>query len=400
MKYLLIADAFPPARTSAAVILHELACELARQGHLITVLVPSSKIKKHYDFASNDQFKLVSVLTPRTDGVGYLRRTLAEFIAPFIVFYQIRKTSFLNEDFDGIIWYSPSIFFGPLVSRLKKNFGCQAYLILRDMFPEWAVDLGLMRKGVAYYLFKLIEFYQYKTADHIGIQAPGNYKYFDHGYLLRFRKKVQVLWNWVTPTSRDIQCSININHTPLADRILFVYAGNMGIAQDFDLIMKLVRLYKDRREIGFVFVGRGSEVFRLKHLAEKSELDNIIFFDEINSIEIPALYGQCDIGLIALDPRHKSNNIPGKFLSYIESGLPVLARLNPGNDLADLIHANAVGSFYDGYDPLIFKNISDDLINLIKKDQNISIRCKSLAHSLFSTEVAAKQITRAFESGH
>lgn len=209
-----------------------------------------------------------------------------------------------------------------------------------------------------------------------------------------------MLWTWVTPSNPNKFSSIDLNKTHLAGRTIFVYAGNMGIAQDFDLIMDMVFYYKNQSDVGFVFVGRGSEVDRLKMIKVKNSLDNIIFYDEIDSTEIPGLYSQCDIGLVALDPRHKSNNIPGKFLSYMEAGLPVLARLNPSNDLVDVIAKNQVGASYIGADSLEFKSVADKLINAIMHDKNISHRCKNLAHTLFSTRNAVKQIIGALTRGH
>jgi glycosyltransferase involved in cell wall biosynthesis len=209
-----------------------------------------------------------------------------------------------------------------------------------------------------------------------------------------------LLWTWVTPSNSNKFCSIDLNKTFLAGRKIFVYAGNMGIAQDFDLIMNLVSDYKNQSNIGFVFVGRGSEVDRLKAIKVSNSLDNIIFYDEIDSAEIPGLYSQCNIGLVALDPRHNSNNIPGKFLSYMEAGLPVLARLNPGNNLADVISKNQVGDSYIGADSLEFKSVADKLINTIMHDENISHRCKNLANTLFSTRNAVKQIIGSLSRGH
>src|SRR5204863_2592464 len=77
-------------------------------------------------------------------------------------------------------------------------------------------------------------------------------------------------------------------------------------------------------------------------------LTNTLFFDEIDSCEMPGLLSQCFIGLLTLDPRHKTHNIPGKFLTYLRAGLPVLARVNPGTDLAYLINNEGVGRAYDG----------------------------------------------------
>jgi glycosyltransferase involved in cell wall biosynthesis len=387
-------------KTSAAVHMHELTLELIEQGHKVTVIVPAVSNDTPLSVNDCNGYRLISVSTLKTKDVGYIRRTIAEFISPYIMYYRLSSSSIINECFEGIIWYSPTIFFGPLISRLKERYSCPTYLVLRDMFPDWALDLGLMRKSLPYYLLKLVEFYQYKVASYIGIQAPGNFKYFYTGPLKQFKSKVELLWTWVTPTTMPASCLIDLSNTELAGRVNFIYAGNMGIAQDFDLIMSLATLYKGRSDIGFVFIGRGSEVSRLKGVAAQRALNNIIFFDEIASAEIPALYAQCSIGLIALDPRHKSSNIPGKFFSYMESGLPVLARLNSGNDLVEIIIDNQVGESYLGSDVAEFKLASDRLIGMLQKDRNMSSRCKNLAQTLFSTENAAKQIVSALKRGN
>lgn len=395
MKLLIIADSFPPMRTSAAVHMSDLAVELIAQGHAVTVVIPHTSLELPMVIEDYHGAKLALISTPRNKDVSYFRRTIAEFISPYLMYHRLRRSSIFNEDFEGIIWYSPTIFFGPLISRLKLKYGCPAYLVLRDIFPDWALDLGLMKRGLPYYILKLVEYYQYKIGDAIGIQAPGNFKFFNTRLLKKFNSKVELLWTWVAPASLIKKCSIDLSKTILAGRTNFVYAGNMGVAQDFDLIMTFIQLCMERSDIGFVFVGRGSEVGRLKSVAAKNGSNNILFFDEIESAEIPALYAQCSIGLVALDPLHKSNNIPGKFLSYMESGLPVLARLNPGNDLIQMIDENKVGASYQGHDSGEFKEMAYRLVDLVQDDQSISSRCKNLALTLFSTENAAKQIVRA-----
>jgi glycosyltransferase involved in cell wall biosynthesis len=283
------------------------------------------------------------------------------------------------------------------MSRFKVRYGCHAYLVVRDIFPDWAVDLGLMKKGLAFYFLKFVEIYQYKVASCIGIQAPGNFKYFNTRFFKKFKPKVELLWTWITPAILPKISSIDLNKTELAGRVNFVYAGNMGIAQDINFIISLAILFRECSNIGFVFVGRGSELGRLKAMVAQRALRNVIFFDEVDSNEIPALYVQCSIGLVALDPRHKSSNIPGKFLSYMACGLPVLARLNPGNDLVDIISESQVGASYVGSDAGEFKGVADRLIGILHNDQHMSSRCKNLAHILFSTENAANQIISALK---
>jgi glycosyltransferase involved in cell wall biosynthesis len=337
--------------------------------------------------------QVLRLKAPRTKDVGYIRRTLGELIMSFAMLWHFRKSPLANEKWDGVVWYSPSIFHGPLVSKLKKSSVCRSYLIIRDIFPEWAVDMGLMGRGLPYQFFKTVARYQYSVADVIGVQTRGNKQYF-RSWLKKSGRQLKVLQNWLDKPV-DVQCSIRIQDTLLAGRKVFVYAGNMGIAQGLDIILDLAEKLLTRKEIGFLFVGRGSDTARLKILAQSKQLDNVVFFDEIDPDEIADLYAQCDIGIVALDPRHKSHNIPGKFLTYMQSGLPVLANINAGNDLAQIIRDQGVG-------PVCETNLVDDLLVLaenllhqIQMDSGLSDLCTALFEREFAVENTVKQIVAA-----
>src|SRR5205085_9476462 len=118
---------------------------------------------------------------------------------------------------------------------------------------------------------------------------------------------------------------------------------------------------RNRSDIGFLFVGRGSEFARLQAEKTSRALDNVLFFDEIDSSEIPGLLGQCHVGLVALHPDHKTHNIPGKFVSYVQYGLPVLARVNAGTDLERLIEDEGVGRVYAGNSVSELKRLAEEL---------------------------------------
>ena len=156
-----------------------------------------------------------------------------------------------------------------------------------------------------------------------------------------------MLHNWLGPVA-DKPATIDLQATRLAGRQVFVYAGNMGVAQGLDVLIDMARQLRYRPDIGFLFVGRGSDVSRLAQKARSLNLDNVLFCDEIDPDEIPALYAQCAVGLVALDPRHRLHNIPGKFLTYLQCGLPVLANVNPDNDIAGLIRGSSVGKVAEG----------------------------------------------------
>lgn len=390
MRVALITVAYPPLRSSAAVQMRDLAREFAAQGHEPVVLVPDESLQQPWALENLDGIQVLRLRALPTRDIGYLWRAVTEFILPWAMLRGLRKSPFRSQRWDAVVWYSPSIFFGPLVSALKRSSRCRSYLILRDIFPEWAVDLGLLKRGFAYRVFKKFERQQHDAADIIGIQAPSNREYVAH---LGDRPgiRLEVLWNWLA-AAPNTGCSIDVAATPLAGRTIFVYAGNMGVAQGLFVLLDLANRLKDRRDLGFLFVGRGSELPRLRATAVDRKLTNILFYDEVDPGEIPGLLAQCHVGLLTLDPRHKTHNIPGKFLAYVQSGLPVLARINANNDLVGLIETEGVGRVDLGASLDSLQAIAEAMADDIAGRELMASRGRALARSFFSPTAAVKQI--------
>ncbi len=396
MRIALIADTFPPLRTSGAVQLRDLSREFVRQGHRLTVMLPSADIDRPWSLEDVDGVQVLRLRAPRTKDIGYIRRAVAEWRMPFAMLRNLRRSPLSEAGWDGVVWYSPTIFLGPLAAALKRASGCRAYLILRDIFPDWAVDMGLMGRGLPYRLFKAIERYQYSVADVIGIQAQGNAVYFG-AWKTEAGRRLEILQNWLADAT-DRGCRIAIGDTRLAGRKIFVYAGNMGVAQGMDILLDLAERLAARKDLGFLFVGRGSEARRLAEEASRRRLDNVLFCDEIDPDEIPGLYAQCHAGIVALDRRHRSHNIPGKFLTYMQSGLPVLAIVNPGNDLAALIREANVGRVIEEDSVDTLQSLAENLMRDIDQEPDLTDRCRDLHEKLFSPAQAVRQIVAALEA--
>jgi glycosyltransferase involved in cell wall biosynthesis len=230
----------------------------------------------------------------------------------------------------------------------------------------------------------------------IGVQTPSNL-----AYLWRWarspRRRVEVLHNWLAVTP-DIGCSIVVENTALAGRKIFAYIGNMGVAQGMDIFVELIESLRHRNDLGFLFVGRGTEFKKLVAQKASRDLNNVMFFDEIDSSEIPGLLAQCQVGLVALHPDHKTHNIPGKFVSYMQYGLPVLARVNAGTDVQRLIEDSGVGRVYVGYSVKELKRLAEELADDDALRRSMSQRGKQLGRSMFSPESAARQILALADS--
>ncbi len=393
MRIALLADAYPPMRTSGAVQLRDLSQEMIRQGHEVTVMVPAPGQRESWRLEELNGVPVLRLAAPHTKDIGYVRRTVGEFLLPYAMLRHLRQSALGAVGWEGVVWYSPTIFLGPMAKSLKRASGCKGYLILRDIFPEWAVDMGLLRRGLPYRFFKRIEQYQYSVADTIGVQTPANLAYLQ-SWATQPGRRLEVLQNWLADEP-NVGSSLTVADGPLAGRTIFVYAGNMGVAQGMDILLDLAENLRERRDFGFLFVGRGSDASRLQASAVARRLDNVVFHEELEPWEIPGLFAQCHIGLVALDPRHKTHNIPGKFLTYMLAGLPVLARINPGNDLADLIDREGVGKVCTDDSVATLQRLALELAEDKAGREPIALRCRALFAKLFSPVTAVQQIVAA-----
>jgi len=370
--------------------MRDLCEELAVRGHEPVVIVPDSGLTTRFVEEKSEGVTILRLAAPRTRGLGWFRRAMSEMWLPFAMIRSLRGSNFSTTRWDSVVWYSPPVFFGPLIRLLRKRSSAVTYLILRDIFPEWALDLGLIRKGPIYALFLLVATYQYAQADVIGVQTPSNLKYLEK-WSASPNRRLEVLQNWLAPavTSRS---SIVIDNTSLAGRKIFVYVGNMGVAQGMDVLIELARALQHRDDIGFLFVGRGSEYPRLVRAAEEFGLSNVVFSGEVDSGEIPGLLAQCHVGLLALDPRHRTHNIPGKFLAYERAGLPVLANVNNGTDLMLLINREEVGiaGAFESIERL--RAGAESLVDNPEVHRKMSANGRALWRKMFSRERAVDQV--------
>jgi glycosyltransferase involved in cell wall biosynthesis len=392
MRIAFISVYFTPTRNSAAVQMHDLVAEVLRQGHKPTVFVPIADMDEPFRHTVIDGIDVVHLKSPQFQDLSYLWRTLNEAVMPWYMRKNLANSPFADAQWDKIVWYSPSIFLAPFVAYMKNKSGCRSYMIIRDVFPEWALDIGLIRKGIPYWIFRAIAAYQNSVADIIGVQAPGELPYFSDR--IKPDQSVEVLQNWLSEPVYG-SCSIDVSKTHLAGRKILVYAGNIGAAQGADTMFTLVQSLKEHENIGFLFVGRGSDKLRLEKAVHDDNLNNVMFHSEIDPSEIPGLYAQCHAGIVILDPRHTTHNIPGKFISYMRCGLPVLASINHGNDLNGIIRDNNVGEISKDNTVDSLRQATLTLCNKIEQDSQISMRCEVLGRELFSPQVAVQQILEA-----
>jgi len=367
----------------------DLAELLESRGHQLVVFTPNQSLTESFSLETNRKITILRVKTPSIEGRSMLKRLLVELMYPFFLVKSVKASGVNTKHFDGVICYSPSIFFGFFVSFLKFQSKCKSYLIVRDIFPNWAFDLKLISK-TTFSILNIFAFLQYFIADRIGVQSPSSKDLLERNFFLKH--KCEVLWTWLPPMVSPTK----IVDTISKESIKFIYTGNMGIAQDIFLFGRLAKRVKNRNDLNFAFYGRGSDKAEFRAFAENEKLLNVQVHNEVEPAELKEIFSDYDVGIVALDVRHTTSNIPGKFLSYMEAGIPVLAKVNPGNDLIKLILQYDVGvvTISDSLDDL--EVALANLCNKIKTDKAISSRCQELAKELFSSDRAAEQILDLF----
>jgi glycosyltransferase involved in cell wall biosynthesis len=260
------------------------------------------------------------------------------------------------------------------------------------------VDIGLIKKGPSYYLLKFFEIYQYRLADVIGVQSPGNQGYIEKLNLPNL-KMLEVLPNWMPSTSTSHHSSdgkhaqTNLEHTILRGKKILIYAGNLGEAQGIENFAKTMLDLKERMDLGFLIIGRGSKKEWLNEFIQLHQLKNAILLDEVDLKTLDMYYRQCHGGLVFLDPSHRSHNIPGKFISYLEAGLPVVACVNPTNDLVNIIASEGLGLVVD--DPNEFANKLGMFIDEINDYSDYGRRARAFYEKHYRPNAIARQIITA-----
>ena len=397
MRILLIVVYYPPSTTSAAQMMYDLAREFVRQGHQVMVVTPSSSIEGAVSIAYEDGVTVVRAKTGHLRSSNKILRLWRESRLSSII-WRKGYNVFLENPCDMIVFYSPSIFFGELVIKLKGLWGSISYLVHRDIFPQWAVDAGVIRDGglLHRYLVRK-ELEQYAAATIIGVEAPGNLTYFNNG--LRGKDyQTEVLYNWIGESTHSVGASGWRKKLGIEDKTIFFYGGNIGVAQDMDNIIRLATNLRGYPDLVFILIGDGSEVSRLHMEIERLDLCNIKMLPAIPQREYMQALSEADVGIVSLDKRLHSNNFTGKALGYLSCGKPILASVNQGNDLIEVLHGADAGIACINGDDETLRDAALFLATQPMVRIRMGQNARALGEAKFSVEAVASQILAGYRT--
>ena len=370
----------------------DLAKELEARGNQVTVVTFSPDLTKSFDDDSLDSIRIIRIRVP-TRNYGMIGRLIAEISYSSRIKKTLKQIEHL--ECDAVICYSPSIFFGDAVKWIKEKFGVKAYLVLRDIFPKWVVDAGIIRKGLLYRFFKYIELKLYKNADLIGIESRSDISYF-----LQYvaKEKVEVLNNWGSPLDiRDIESTMKTESIN-KEKINILYGGNMGDAQDLLSLVKSIdtNILSDKAII--TLLGSGNQVKDIKDYISHRKIKNIQVLPEVDRKKYLEILLNADVGIVSLNRKLGSNNFPLKMMGYIQLSKPILASVNPSNEIIDLINKNNIGLVSLAGDVKAFNENLSTIINNPDLRVNQGRKALELFNRDFTVQSAANQILRSFSN--
>lgn len=338
MNVLLITDSYPPEIRSASHLMQELAEGLNERGFNVFVATtyPEYNLSENQrgidypEFTEEKNIKVLRIKTLPHHNVNFIIRGISQLTMPYIFLLKIKK--YINH-VDFIIVYSPPLTLANLGVSLKQYYKARFILNVQDIFPQNAIDLGILKNRFLIKFFQHMEKQAYKGADVIFVHSENNERFLreKHPYI---SEKLTVLHNWIN--TKEFEGFERKNYFRklygLEDKFIILFAGVMGPSQGLDFVVKLAERIQDIDDLVFLFVGDGMERKKLEEITEKKHLKNVVFKPFISKEDYPLLVKDCDVGLVCLTDKNKTPVVPGKILGYMAAGIPVLAFLNKESD--------------------------------------------------------------------
>lgn len=390
-KILFIVDDFLPYSTKvAAKMMFELATSFKDKGFAVSVLTPLHTLKKSFERKEIEGIDTIFFKSGKIKNISKVKRALNESLLSYRA-WKYCKEFFKNNTFDAIVYYSPSIFWGNLVSKLKILYDAKTYLILRDIFPQWTIDNGLMKEdSLVHKYFKHFEQINYKNADYIGVMSEANLKWCQEN--LKNPEKFEVLPNWTKIAPTIYQSKKYRTSLQLENKVVFFYGGNIGYAQNMITLIDLAIAMKAFSNAHFLFVGKGDEVPLILEKQKEHNLSNITYLPAVDQEEYFQMLSEFEVGLFNLHPNHLTHNFPGKLLGYMEYSKPILGCVNKGNDLKEIINEAKAGFIFENNDKQELYVAAQQLVQSKELREKMGINSFNLLNQKFNVDTIQKQI--------
>ena len=380
-------------------------CDLFRhfrsEGHTIFIATPVERREKiKTQLYVSEGVHILRIKTPNLQKTSKVEKGLGQLLLPYLFENKIKKY-YGNIRFDIILYSTPPITFTRLIQKLKRRNLAKSYLLLKDIFPQNAVDLGFFsKKSLFYWYFRRQEKKLYQVSDFIGCMSPANVEYvLKHNHLNG--KLVEVCPNSIEPSNEIIpeeeKNAIRKKYKLPEDSLIFIYGGNLGKPQGLDFLLEVIKESKELKNVFYIIVGSGTEYSLINDWFTQNQPKNAILIKGLPKKDFDLLLQASDIGMIFLDIRFSIPNFPSRLLSYMEFSKPVIAATDCNTDIGKIIEENGFGYWCESGDIKKFMcNVS-----LLASDRNNMLlmgeRANNYLHENFLVRHSYQAIIKHFE---
>lgn len=335
---------------TARGIYPDLLRKFAREGHEVYVVSPRERrFGSQTGLIRQKQGTILGVKTLNLQKANIVEKGLGTVLIESQFKSALKK--YLNGvKWDLILYSTPPITFPSVIKYLKEeNPSAKTYLLLKDIFPQNAVDLGMFSKeSLVYSFFRNKEKQLYRLSDYIGCMSPANVRFVCGHNPEISPERVEVAPNSIellsiSPISLEEKVSIRMKYGIPADRPVFIYGGNLGKPQGIDFLIKCLDVNAHRENGFFLIIGTGTELPKLKKWYQETHPVAVKVMDGVPKAEYDVLIRSCDVGLIFLDHRFTIPNYPSRLLPYLENRMPVMCVTDPHSDIGKIAVENGYG---------------------------------------------------------
>ena len=335
-------------------------------------LVCKRERREHKKTELSEEFR-IQVLRVKTGNIkkaGLIEKGLSTLLVE-PQFKRAVKEYFADIRFDLVIYTTPPITFANVVKFIKKRDGAVSYLMLKDIFPQNAVDIGIMSKrgwkGLIYHFFKEKEKRLYRVSDYIGCMSPANMEYVTAHNSYINPNRVEECPNSAIVKNMDmdegVRESIRKKYAIPSDKTVFVYGGNLGKPQGISFLIECLKSQRDNKKAFFLIVGDGTEYGSLEAFVAGHQQDNVVLMKNLPKEDYDILTGACDVGMIFLDHRFTIPNFPSRLLGYMQAKLPVLACTDKNTDIGKVVVEGGFGWWCESNDVGEFGRVVERVLN-------------------------------------
>ena len=382
MNIIIISDVYPPEISSASSLMQELAYGLKERGHKVIVvtsqpkhyLTSEGKNKNFPTFLVENDIEVIRVKTLPLHKVNFLIRGVSQLLLPALFFRKIKK--FIKKEIDVVIAYTPPLPLGLVGKKVKKHYKAKFILNVQDIFPQNAIDLGILKNKVLIKFFELIEQKVYQSADKITFHSDGGRRFLIEKKCVS-QEKIVILPNWI-----NLEFHQNLTKAAsfrkkygLEGKFIFLFAGIIGPAQGLDFLINVAKEISNQ-DIVFLLVGDGMERKKIQEMIDDYSLKNVIIKPFVSKEDYPYLLKEINVGIVCLNNKNKTPFLPGKFLGYLAAERPVVAFLNKESDGFSFVRETKCGY-------AVTSDNLDDAVEIVRKIYNEKEKLKQFGQNGF-----------------